>query len=196
LKMCSILLGLDQLSSHVCNEQGMFSVHFAAKGGQYSCFSWLAERDFKENKLPKSKLGLTPLHLAALYGRYWFLKQALKDFGVGAFLVETNCGETVLHYACRSLNFDVIDFVINECGLSMSHKDKAGNTPIHHAVLYAHFVNKTNINKKAIIEFNEKFGVEYFFIENNEHQTPYNFLSSEHQDIVREYGAPSVDLSI
>ena len=177
LSMCRLLLVKYAVDPFSKTGDGLFSVHLAAIGGGYECFKWLAERNFTNDKLVKTKEGETPLHLAARYGQYWFLKQALVDFGMKAFSDKTVSGATLLHYAFSGANIHLIHFLLADCHLSLHQKDKIGNLPLHYAFL--HDFTRSVDQEKFVSQCIEIYGTEIFHIKNDQGKTVYDLVPFE-----------------
>jgi len=92
--------------------------------GSGKAFQLLLENE--ANIKLRDNLGNTTLHKAAYFGRSEFAVQLIKR-GVG--INATNkVGATALHYAVRSANLGMVDFLV-EKGAKTGMKDAKGSTP-------------------------------------------------------------------
>jgi ankyrin repeat protein len=171
--------------NHTSNKE--YSLHFAAESGDYNCFYQLYIRNFSDGDLPKTDEGFSPLHVAARFGRYWFLRQAFIDFNPNEFQQNSFSGETLLHFAFLSGNLYLIDFLIDECSLSLTDQDNNGNTPLHH-----YFTLDSSIEEQIdfVIQFVNKYDAKLFMIENNDFDTPFSLMPAQCEDLVADRIGP------
>lgn len=93
----------------------------------------------------KTKLGFTPLYLAAFYGYSKVLKYLLRQDEIEVDATIKYNGETVLHAAIMQGKYEIVENLIRCSGRSLEIKDMYGKTPLHYAVLLAESSNLDSI---------------------------------------------------
>lgn len=99
-------------------------LHF---GGQREITKYLLECGANVNE-PDFE-GQTPLHRSVLYHSLKSVKMCL-EFG-GDLTLRDNAGETCVHYAAMNRRTDVLEFVLQETGLSVNERSGRGEVPLH-----------------------------------------------------------------
>ncbi len=193
IKMCRVLIEEHNIDPHVQSEQQECSLHYAAESGNYNSFYWLFKRDFNGTELPQNVQGLSPFHIAARRGRYSFLRQAFIDFSVEEFKKKTSSEETLLHFAFGSGNLGLIDFLVDECDLSLRDVDKKGNTPLHR-----YFAGGFSIDEQIdfVTQFVEKYDPKLFIIENHEYDTPFTLMPAQCEELIENRIGPLAENEI
>ncbi len=131
--------------------------------------------------MPLTKNAASPLHYAAQAGRYWLLRQAFLDFGLEEFKKKTLSGESVLHFAFRSGNLDVINFLVDQCGLSLEDQDNNANTPLHN-----YFTEEKSLADQIdfVTRFVNSHNPKLFLVENNEIDSPFSMMPAQCEEMV------------
>ena len=121
----------------VIDDNGNTLLHFAARYGQLKAVQHLARKetigiDCLDNN------GSTPLHLAALEGHNDTLRVLIEEFNSDP-LIKGYVGQTILHYACKNGDVDLVDEIIaryGRYGLDPMTETDYRNTTLHIAARY------------------------------------------------------------
>ncbi|KAK2961550.1 putative ankyrin repeat domain protein [Blattamonas nauphoetae] len=119
------------LSVNATNKKGTTPLHLSAGSGHLDCTKFLVEQGAHLNA--QTYEGVTPLQTVAFYGDFPCFQYLIRA-GADISIVDRN-GCTLLHWAARSENEQILNWTVNRMGNLMNEKDAKGLTPVECAVL-------------------------------------------------------------
>jgi len=138
--------------------KGWHVLHLAALFGEEKIVELIVEGKKADVGLRHGKLGVTPLHYAALKGHVRLMKWLVRK-GANVNLKTHTVGATPLHYAAREGRVDAVKYLIKQKAFLDDHLlEPAGLSPLFLAVMKGHLRTAEElISSGAKIEKGESF---------------------------------------
>lgn len=122
----------QQLSVDMVDDNNRTMLFSSAEFGDFEDFVALLALYPDVNEWLKRDInGASIVHAACEVGKLLFLKELVLKFGAQCLMQTDNQGRTALHYACRSRNLSLIEWLVTEYKLSLTAEDSAGKIPFH-----------------------------------------------------------------
>ncbi len=114
-------------------------VHLVAENGNIAAMDVLVKHGADVNISSNDRYNYPPAYYAAIEGHLDMLKW-LKKHGADMKAVVEDDQESLLHIAnIEKDDWKMVDFLVNECGLSVNGRDEKGRTPLMDKALRGHY---------------------------------------------------------
>ncbi|NLB85105.1 MAG: hypothetical protein GX794_03205 [Acholeplasmataceae bacterium] len=167
------LLILNNANPNIANRKDELPIHLAAHRGDEQMVKLLIEANSILNK--KTLDDRLPIHYAILGGQLKIIPSLMKLLKI-SYLISDEYGNTLLHYAARTTNVEMISFLISQ-GIDVNSLNDQLESPLFSAVKTGSLdVVKLFIQEEALLD-----------IKNRRYETPFDIAVIYEQDNIIKY---------